>query len=306
MGLAAPSDSSSPRPLVPDHVPVVAVPHDAHTPDPVPRDPDRETPSRPSPTCPRSRERAPRSSTRRRPTQRLRSKSSNALAAPSPAQSVAGSNSSATRPSPARHANDAVAHPYVPMAVSQRDRALGEHISFPTRSDARGARVWISPALSPGASFAERGQRAPAPGALQSHDSGGPGHHLVAPIAGNHADVASRFILADTDRLHTKITTMSDRIRQLEDALAILQSSVSRDTHPLLRRDLLDIKSSLTLHSATNAKPQIDNEEVQEEEGTYIDAFGTLAVRDDGAATFYGRSAGTEVSKIAFHSICSV
>ena len=90
---------------------------------------------------------------------------------------------------------------------------------------------------------------------------------------------------------------MSDRIRQLEDALAILQSSVSRESHPLLRRELLDIKSGLTLHSAINLKhPQTTIEEAQDEEAAYVDAFGTLAVRDDGAATFYGRSAGTEVS----------
>ena len=33
-----------------------------------------------------------------------------------------------------------------------------------------------------------------------------------------------------------------------------------------------------------------------EEEAQVVDTFGTLAVRDDGAATFYGRSAGSEVS----------
>ncbi|THH32859.1 hypothetical protein EUX98_g1327 [Antrodiella citrinella] len=89
---------------------------------------------------------------------------------------------------------------------------------------------------------------------------------------------------------------MSERIRQLEDALAILQSSVSREAHPLLRRDLLDIKSGLTLHSAPNLRQSLEarSEDTQEEETTYVDAFGTLAVRDDGAATFYGRSAGTE------------
>ncbi|KAH9981574.1 hypothetical protein BJV74DRAFT_80411 [Russula compacta] len=50
----------------------------------------------------------------------------------------------------------------------------------------------------------------------------------------------TRFVLADTDRLHNKITEMSARIRQLEDALAVLHSSVSHDTHPhpLLQRDL--------------------------------------------------------------------
>ncbi len=92
---------------------------------------------------------------------------------------------------------------------------------------------------------------------------------------------------------------MSDRIRQLEDALSILQSSVSRDQHPLLRRDLLEIKSGLELHSARNGKLN-EQQNPQEEEGQYIDAFGTLAVRDDGAATFYGRSAGSEVRTTLF------
>jgi len=41
---------------------------------------------------------------------------------------------------------------------------------------------------------------------------------------------------------------MSDRIRHLEDALQVLQSSCSPDPHPLLAPDLLNIKSALTLY----------------------------------------------------------
>ncbi|TBU21266.1 hypothetical protein BD311DRAFT_812472 [Dichomitus squalens] len=124
----------------------------------------------------------------------------------------------------------------------------------------------------------------------------------------------TRFILADTDRLHRKIAEMSDRIRQLEDGLAILQSSVTREPHPLLANDLLKIKSGLELHAASELELQREREglsgtgrgggggggggeEEEEEEPAYIDAFGTLAVRDDGAATFYGRSAGSEDDK---------
>ena len=102
------------------------------------------------------------------------------------------------------------------------------------------------------------------------------------------------FVLADTEKLHTKIAQMSDRIRQLEDALAILQSTQSPDPHPLLHRDLLKVKSSIELHSAVeNEEGFLQSQEDAEE--SYIDAFGTLAIRDDGAATFYGRSAGSEV-----------
>ncbi|PCH36758.1 hypothetical protein WOLCODRAFT_127620 [Wolfiporia cocos MD-104 SS10] len=109
----------------------------------------------------------------------------------------------------------------------------------------------------------------------------------------------TRFILADTDRLHRKIAEMSDRIRQLEDALALLQSSVSREAHPLLARDFLTIKSGLELHVASsrngeNGGTGDGGDDGAEEDSQYIDAFGTLAVRDDGAATFYGRSAGSE------------
>ena len=126
--------------------------------------------------------------------------------------------------------------------------------------------------------------------------------------------VMHRFILADTDRLHRKIAEMSDRIRQLEDGLAILQSSVTRELHPLLSPDLLKIKSGLELHSASSqagggggigggGTETVVAEEEEEEEGHYVEAFGTLAVRDDGAATFYGRSAGTEVRPYSDHLV---
>lgn len=49
--------------------------------------------------------------------------------------------------------------------------------------------------------------------------------------------------------------TISDRIRQLEDALAILQSTVSKKPHLLLDRELLKIKSSTAeLHSAVEGE----------------------------------------------------
>ena len=119
--------------------------------------------------------------------------------------------------------------------------------------------------------------------------------------------IQCRFVLADTEKLHQKIAKMSDRIRLLEDALAILQSTVTGpdgDPHPLLHRDLLTIKSSIELHSATQggAEDSVDPDEgAQPDDEQYIDAFGTLAIHDDGAATFYGRSAGSEVSFVTYH-----
>ena len=64
---------------------------------------------------------------------------------------------------------------------------------------------------------------------------------------------------------------------------------------------VFQIKSSLELHSAVEEHDKETAttvgkvEEEETEETGYIDAFGTLAIRDDGAATFYGRSAGSEV-----------
>ncbi|KAJ7077801.1 fungal-specific transcription factor domain-containing protein [Mycena crocata] len=112
----------------------------------------------------------------------------------------------------------------------------------------------------------------------------------------------TRFVLADTEKLHHKISTMSDRIRHLEDALAVLQSTVTNEPHPLLDRDLLTIKSSIELHSAVEGADEGlhmnggggDCSGEPEDLEEYIDAFGTLAIREDGASTFYGRSAGSE------------
>ncbi|KAK0469060.1 uncharacterized protein EV420DRAFT_1492278 [Desarmillaria tabescens] len=104
----------------------------------------------------------------------------------------------------------------------------------------------------------------------------------------------TRFVLADTEKLHQKIAHMSDRIRQLEDALMILQSTVTTEPHPLLDRDLLKIKSSIELHAAIQESGNNAAQAEESDDSQYIDAFGTLAIRDDGAATFYGRSAGQE------------
>ena len=103
---------------------------------------------------------------------------------------------------------------------------------------------------------------------------------------------------------------MSDRIRLLEDALTILHSSTgATEPHPLLDRDALKIKSIIELHAAISQGqgPERPQPEEETEDSQYIDAFGTLAIRDDGAATFYGRSAGQEVQschhlKIEFYS----
>ncbi|KAF8991889.1 fungal-specific transcription factor domain-containing protein [Cyathus striatus] len=49
----------------------------------------------------------------------------------------------------------------------------------------------------------------------------------------------TRFVLAATEHLHRRISKLSGRIRQLEDALASLQAQHSSEPHPLLHEDLI-------------------------------------------------------------------
>jgi hypothetical protein len=58
----------------------------------------------------------------------------------------------------------------------------------------------------------------------------------------------TRFILANTEQLHSKIHEMSERIRHLEEALEALHSQCSTESHPLLRPIYLGIKSTMGLY----------------------------------------------------------
>lgn len=64
------------------------------------------------------------------------------------------------------------------------------------------------------------------------------------------------FILANTEQLHEKIAVLSDRVRQLEDALQNLQATHSPHPHPLLTSELLQIKTSQDLYITTQAQAQ--------------------------------------------------
>ncbi|KAK0230819.1 hypothetical protein IW262DRAFT_1261635 [Armillaria fumosa] len=102
----------------------------------------------------------------------------------------------------------------------------------------------------------------------------------------------TRFVLADTTQLHNKISEMGQRIRQLEDALAIFQAGVSNECHALLRDDLLAIK-----FGPENGKaPEKRSSDLSADA---IDALGTLTIGDHGEAKYFGRSAGSETLFLA-------
>ncbi|KZP30137.1 hypothetical protein FIBSPDRAFT_908140 [Athelia psychrophila] len=97
-----------------------------------------------------------------------------------------------------------------------------------------------------------------------------------------------RTILPDMEQLHRKISEMSQRIRQLEDALAILQSSVSTEPHALLADELL-------LKKSDPDPPGVPKDVLTET----TDAFGTLTIDDSGEAKYFGPSAGLETLLLA-------
>lgn len=69
-----------------------------------------------------------------------------------------------------------------------------------------------------------------------------------------------RFILANTEQLHEKITTLSDRVRQLEGALESLQATCSNQSHPLLSPELLRVKTSQDLYTTPSSTQPTSSE----------------------------------------------
>lgn len=102
-----------------------------------------------------------------------------------------------------------------------------------------------------------------------------------------------RYALADGSQLRARMSEMGSRIRQLEDALAIFQSAISSEPHPLLRDELLTINFG-TDHSEDSA---LNHEDSRDENDT-VDALGILTIGDRGSK-YYGPSAGTEVCQLS-------
>lgn len=99
------------------------------------------------------------------------------------------------------------------------------------------------------------------------------------------------------NELRKKILQMSKRIRQLEDALKILQARVSSTPHPLLVPDLLETNSDSTSD---------DHQEYDDVAETEICVdFGTLTIADKGITHFVGRS-GADVSFSASFSVTNI
>ncbi|KAJ7591168.1 hypothetical protein C8J56DRAFT_1013906 [Mycena floridula] len=113
----------------------------------------------------------------------------------------------------------------------------------------------------------------------------------ICPNGSLSAGQGTRYVLADTSELWAKISEMGDRIRVLEDALAIFQAGVSSECHPLLQDDLLKIKFGPETHGPQpQARPPSPD---------LLDAFGTMTINGRGNEKYYGPSGGSETLFLA-------
>ena len=83
---------------------------------------------------------------------------------------------------------------------------------------------------------------------------------------------------------------MSERVRQLEDALCDLQSQHSKEPHPLLREDPLGVN-----HKDDDPFIPPDESGTPSHPAELLDTFGTLSINDHGISRFFGLTGGSQV-----------
>ena len=107
-----------------------------------------------------------------------------------------------------------------------------------------------------------------------------------------HSYFPFRFVLAATEHLEHRRATMEARMHALEDALAILHSTQSEDTHPLLLESLEEepfepSPEDLAADQEASGTPA--------EEALPTRSVGALHMDELGSSRFYGPSGGSEV-----------
>ena len=107
------------------------------------------------------------------------------------------------------------------------------------------------------------------------------------------------FVSAAKDHLHKKLSKLEERMRALEDALAIAQSAESAEPHPLLRQPFRPDDAPLDGDDDAEASDEKDSGEE-----ALADSFGTLHIDPtEKTIRFYGPSGGVEVSLPALSCI---
>ncbi|KZV74090.1 hypothetical protein PENSPDRAFT_749588, partial [Peniophora sp. CONT] len=130
--------------------------------------------------------------------------------------------------------------------------------------------------------------------------------------------INNKYVLSNTTELHARIDRMTRRIRELEYGLGQLQSTVSSETHELLRDDHplrdtsvaaavaaasksggappeLPIPGSASASSSSGASPpEGPASAFDSTDDEFIDSFGTLSIGANGETRFYGATARGE------------
>ncbi|KAF8074745.1 hypothetical protein FPV67DRAFT_1408589 [Lyophyllum atratum] len=115
------------------------------------------------------------------------------------------------------------------------------------------------------------------------------GCSAICPEGSLTTGKGNRFVLANTESLHEKINQLSNRVRQLEDALSQSHALHSSFSHPLLTDDLLQIKRPLE-------RERLDLPNGKDEKGDpndSIDSMGSLSISHGGRSTFFGQTANS-------------
>jgi hypothetical protein len=100
---------------------------------------------------------------------------------------------------------------------------------------------------------------------------------VLLPSQGRIISAAcNRFILSNTQELHKKIEALQSRIRELEAALALLQSKVTSESHPLLAQSLKAATEGLRMDDKASKDNETDDEE------DLVDTFGSLTIDTKG------------------------
>lgn len=105
----------------------------------------------------------------------------------------------------------------------------------------------------------------------------------------------SRSLKTSALKLHEKMAQMSARIHDLEEALALLQASISAEPHPLLFGTDQGRSRSPIPVAAVNEQSHVVLDDSPDE---LTEALGSLAIRPFGDSQFHGETASSEVSRI--------
>ncbi|KZV85592.1 hypothetical protein EXIGLDRAFT_653952 [Exidia glandulosa HHB12029] len=106
----------------------------------------------------------------------------------------------------------------------------------------------------------------------------------ICPNGTLAAGPGNRFVLADTQQLHEKISQMGKRITELEDALADLQAQISDSKHPLLADDLMLLKAPVSTANVASTMNEVCD--------SVTASLGTLTLGD--RSNFVGPTASAD------------